>query len=326
MKQNFLYPALDQVLGAEDRLIVVDGGARNGPVDLVGLHGLCQYHCFEPNPIELKSAAWEIKNTIKAETEREQTSVYPFALCGSSGTATLNISIRPGSTSTLEPNHELLARFEADNFSEMREIVKRLEVMATSLADFMQQARFNYIDFIKLDTQGNELDILKSAGSFLQSTSVIMTEVEMIPLYKDQALFHDMTAFLASEGFEFIDLRSNPTCRRFHARDDLPPSAYRMVWGDAFYARRLEDASKPRSLQQGLILAGLGYADIAIDLFHRNPTLSAKQKINLEGFARWAAEPHWSTGRLRRLLERTFGLLIQRYNWRHGHQVASRKR
>lgn len=326
MTQNFFYPSLEHVLNAEDKLIVVDGGARNGPVDMVGLHGLCQYHCFEPNPIELSSATWEIKNQVKDEAKREQTSVYPYALCGWSGTATLNISIRPGSTSTLEPNQELLGRFAVDNFSEMREIVERLEVPAISLADFMQQASLNHIDFIKLDTQGNELDILKSAGSFLQTTSVIMTEVEMIPLYKDQALFHDVTAFLSSQGFELVDLRSNPTCRRFHARDDLPPSAYRMVWGDAFYARQLDDASKPRSLQQGLVLAGLGYADIAIDLFQRNPAMSKKQKFDLEKFARWAAEPHWATGRIRRFFERTFGLLIQRYHWRDGHQVVSRKR
>lgn len=326
MTAHFLYPTLEYIFNAEDKLMVVDGGARNGPVDLVGLYGLCQYHCFEPNPIELKSATWEIQNKIKNDAKRELTTVYPYALCGWSGTATLNISLRPGSTSTLEPNYELLARFAADNFSEMREIVERLEVPAISLADFMKQASLNYIDFIKLDTQGNELDILKSAGSFLQTTSVIMTEVEMLPLYKNQALFHDVTAFLSSQGFELVDLRSNPTCRRFHARDDLPPSAYRMVWGDAFYARQLCDAAKPRSLQQALILAGLGYADIAIDLFQRNPAISAKQKLDLESFARWAAEPHWATGRIRRFFERTFGLLIQRYKWRDGHQVVSKKR
>ena len=249
--------------------------------------------------------------------------VYPVALCGWSGSTTLNISVRPGSTSTLEPNGELLDRFAVDNFSEMKNIVRRLEVPSVTLADFMQQAGLRHIDFIKLDTQGNELDILKSAGDFLQSTSVIMTEVEMLPLYKDQALFHDVTAFLSGQGFELVDLQANPTCRRFHAQDDLPPSAYRLVWGDAVYARRLDDAAKPRSVEQGLVLAGLGYADIAIDLFRRSPMLSAKQKAELEEFARWAVKPKTLTGRIKRFVERTFGLLIQRYNWRRGHQVDS---
>ena len=325
MKRSPLHPALESIRSDVDELIVIDGGARNGPIGLEGLDRLCRYHCFEPNPVELLNSEWQIADRLDAGATQGSTTVYPFALCGLSGTTTLNVSIRPGSTSTLEPNRVLLERFAVDNFSEMHEIIERIDVRAIALADFMLQAGLTHIDFVKLDTQGNELDILKSAGPYLQSTSVIMTEVEMLPLYVDQPLFHDVTTFLSSAGFEFVDLRSNPTCRRFHARADLPPSAYRLVWGDAIYARRLDDAAKPRALQQGLVLAGLGYADVAIDLFQRNPNLSARQKIDLERYARWAAEPHWAVGRAKRLLERTFGLLIQRYDWRRGHQVSSRR-
>lgn len=317
-------PNLNTFLPQADRLVVIDGGARNGPQDLVGLGEVAHFHCFEPNPTELSGVNGVVAQQInKLATTKGNITAYPFALCASSGTATLNVSMRPGATSTLEPDKELLQRFAADNYSEMGEVVKRIEVPAISLHDFLTQADLNYIDFMKLDTQGNELDILVSAKERIASVSVIMTEVEMIPLYKGQALFHDVSKFLCDQEFELIDLRSNATCRRFHARADLPPSAYRMVWGDAIYVRRPDDATKPRALQQGLILAGLGYADMAIDLFERSPKLSAQQKAELETFARWAAEPHWLSGRVKRILERTLGLLISRYPWRRGHQVRS---
>lgn len=306
-------------------IIALDGGARGGPKDLNGLEGFCQFHCFEPNPAELDGVKGDVQSAIKmAAADSSRTKVYPFALCRNTGEATLNVSVRPGATSTLEPNAELLKRFHADHFSEMEHITKRIAVPAISLHDFMRQAGLNTIDFIKLDTQGNELDILQSAGDYLDTVSVIMTEVEMIPLYQGQPLFHDVSAFLCARGFELVDVRSTPSCRRFHARPDLPPSAYRLVWADAIYARKPDDAAKPRALHQGLVLAGLGYADMAIDLFDRNPHLNPAQRMALEQFARMAAEPHWRTGKLKRLLERNLGLLIQRYPWRHGHQVASR--
>lgn len=318
-------PPIHNLLSPDDALIVIDGGARNGPKDLVGLDALCQFHCFEPNPSELAGVGGSVVEKLGSTTRRGQTAAYPLALCGTSGTATLNVSLRPGATSTLEPNTELLDRFAADHFSEMKEIVERIDVPAISMRDFMLQTKLPAIDFMKLDTQGNELDILRSCGEFLESVSVIKTEVELIPLYRGQPLFHDVSSFLCARGFELVDLRSSPTCRRFHARADLPPTAYRLVWGDAIYVRRPDDATKPRTIQQALVLAGLGYADLAIDLADRNPELTAAQRRNLEDFARWGAEPHWTSGRIKRRLERAFGVLIQRYNWRRGHQVVSKK-
>lgn len=313
---------LPNILAADDRLVVVDGGARNGPKDLVGLEHMCRFHCFEPNPDELDGVEWSLADEIKADSDNQVT-VYPFALCSESGSTTLNISARPGASSTLEPDRELLERFDADNFSEMKEIVKRVPVPAISMSDFMTKAKMKHIDFMKLDTQGNELDILKSAGDAIESINVIMTEVEFIPLYKGQALFHDVSAYLVSKGFELVDVRWVPSCRRFHARPDLPPSAYRLVWGDAIYARKPADASKPRALQQGLVLAGLGYADMAIDLFDRSPNLDKAQRQQLENYARWAAEPQWRTGKWKRMLERMLGLMMHRYDWKRGHQVRS---
>lgn len=315
-------PQLLNILAADDYLVVVDGGARNGPKDLVGLEHLCRFHCFEPNPDALSGVEWSVADEIQAVSDKQIT-VYPFALCSESGSTTLNISARPGASSTLEPDRVLLERFEADNFSEMKEIVKRVPVPSISMADFMAKAKVGHIDFMKLDTQGNELDILKSSGDGIESIEVIMTEVEFIPLYKDQPLFHDVSTYLLSRGFELIDIRWVPSCRRFHARPDLPPSAYRLVWGDAIYARKPADACKPRALQQGLVLAGLGYADMAIDLFDRNPVLSQAQREQLESYARWAAEPQWRTGKWKRVVERIFGLIMHRYDWKRGHQVGS---
>lgn len=317
------HPDLSGVLDEGDWLVVVDGGARNGPKNLVGLDHLSRFYCFEPNPAEIDSFHWVVSDSISAD--KGKITLYPFALCDTSGSTTLNISLRPGATSTLEPDPAVLDRFEMDYFSEMKEIVRRIEVPAITLQDFINKTQLPHVDFLKLDTQGNELDILRSAGRNLESISVIMTEVELMPLYRNQALFHDVSAFLYQHGFEMIDLRHTPGCRRYHARHDLPPEAYRLVWGDAVYAYRPGDVSKARALQQGAVLAGLGYADLAIDIFDRHPRLLPAQKSLLEQYARWAAEPQWRIGKWKRWIERKLGLIIHRYNWRVGQRVRSMK-
>lgn len=58
-------------------------------------------------------------------------------------------------------------------------------------------------DFLSLDTQGSELEILQGSPSALQNTVCIVTEVEFMPLYEKQPLFGDISAFLSSQGFIF---------------------------------------------------------------------------------------------------------------------------
>lgn len=61
-------------------------------------------------------------------------------------------------------------------------------------------------DFLSLDTQGSELEILQGSPAALDSTVCIVTEVEFLPLYQDQPLFGEICSFLAGRGFVFARL------------------------------------------------------------------------------------------------------------------------
>ncbi len=58
-------------------------------------------------------------------------------------------------------------------------------------------------DYISLDTQGTDLEILKGAPAALDSAVAVVTEVEFVPLYEGQPLFGEICDFLTQRGFVF---------------------------------------------------------------------------------------------------------------------------
>lgn len=56
-------------------------------------------------------------------------------------------------------------------------------------------------NFLKIDVQGYELEVLKGAANSLASFEVILLEVAIIEINEGAPLLHDVTAFMAERGF-----------------------------------------------------------------------------------------------------------------------------
>lgn len=65
---------------------------------------------------------------------------------------------------------------------------------------------FEKPDFIKLDTQGYELEILKGSGNILQYAEFVLMEVSFIDIYKGCPLVHDVLKFMHERGFVVFDI------------------------------------------------------------------------------------------------------------------------
>lgn len=55
--------------------------------------------------------------------------------------------------------------------------------------------------FIKIDTQGSELGILRGSETTLAHATGVLVEVSFVALYEGQALFTEIVAWLAERGF-----------------------------------------------------------------------------------------------------------------------------
>jgi hypothetical protein len=85
------------------------------------------------------------------------------------------------------------------------DVIREERVTATTLDIALMELGIESIDFLKLDTQGSELDILRGASSALEGLCAIELEIEFDHIYEKQPLFPEVHAFLISRGFRFMD-------------------------------------------------------------------------------------------------------------------------
>lgn len=153
--------------------------------------------------------------------------IMPFALSRSNESVSLNLTRKEQCSSLYKPNTNFLKRFpNSDRFN----VVDKVNLECVTLDSIGLD-----IDFIKIDIQGAELDVFKGASESLDKALGIETEIEFLHLYEDQPLFGDISKFLNSKGFEFIDFIN---LQRWE-RTKLEDYGYggQCVFGDALFLK-----------------------------------------------------------------------------------------
>jgi hypothetical protein len=77
-----------------------------------------------------------------------------------------------------------------------------------------------YYNFLNIDVQGTELNVLKSVGDQLGKLDYIYLEVNDLEVYKKCALLDEIDEYLSN--FDFIRIKTKMT---------------KAHWGDAFYIK-----------------------------------------------------------------------------------------
>jgi FkbM family methyltransferase len=74
------------------------------------------------------------------------------------------------------------------------------------LDDIMEEEKLPWPDFIKLDVQGFELEVLRGAELALGRARWVLSEVSFKDFYEGQVLFPGLSGFLAERGFDVYAL------------------------------------------------------------------------------------------------------------------------
>jgi FkbM family methyltransferase len=204
-----LLPRLMNLLPKGERFTIVDGGAREVDRDP-------RWRPFPPERLRFIGFEPDV-----AEAERLNATPGPggiewqfvaAGLWGSSGTQNFEHNNVGGGSSFLRQNRALTDRWKFENPDETalaRDIFFPLRyesMQVVSLADWSRDAQVECIDFLKLNVQGGELEILRGAGGLLDSVLGVLAEVSFVKSYHDRPLFGDIDQFLREQGFTFFDL------------------------------------------------------------------------------------------------------------------------
>ncbi|MCX2431361.1 FkbM family methyltransferase [Pedobacter sp. GR22-10] len=80
------------------------------------------------------------------------------------------------------------------------------EVQLNLLDDILENQYTNAIDFIKIDTQGYELEILKGGLKTLHNAQAVLLEVSLLNIYNDAPLVDQVMAFMSENGYALYDI------------------------------------------------------------------------------------------------------------------------
>lgn len=205
-----------------DRLWIVDCGASGG------VHA--RWHrfaeCLTPILVDVDSRA-------TVDTGRGAPVTLIVGLSSSPGVRTLYQCRKQQVSSLHVPNREWLANFPD---VERYDIVRTADVTVSTLDKQLAARGIERCDFMKVDVEGHELDVLKGAAKALDSMLGLELEVGFAPRFVGQSLFREIDEFASARGFVLFDLQ-RVFWRRERARFGRWRQKGQLVFGNALYFR-----------------------------------------------------------------------------------------
>ena len=185
--------------------IGLDIGACTGTT--INLFDDCDIiYAFEPNPLVFQQLE-EFKNKHK---NKYKIVTYDYAISDTNGTALFNIMYHHGYSSLLEfdESGNLFKHCDKiDNgFNKLR---TRRKVQTKRLDTFIEENNIQNIHFIKIDTQGSDLAVIKSLGKYIKNVYKIQAEIQTQTLYKNSSKKKETIEFMKKNNFDLVDIIQN---------------------------------------------------------------------------------------------------------------------
>jgi len=190
------------------RGIWIDVGAHHGEVTLGYANhnpGL-RIYAFEPN---LRAAA-------KLFGLAPNYVVIPMAVAESDGCADFHLNSFEASSSLLSLDHQAVKSWVR---GELLKEVGTVTVPTVRLDTFMEAMCINTVDFLKVDAQGMDLAVIRSAGDRIRDITKITLEVSIAPapVYINSPTKEEVISFLKSAGFSLVSAEK----QSFDQEEDL---------------------------------------------------------------------------------------------------------
>ena len=255
-------------------ITLVDVGARGGVSS--------EWHLFGKN-LRVLGFEPDSKECKRLNSETESNHIYfPTALYNKQGKVNINLTQEPACTSMYLPNFSLVNRFA--NFGEMFNVIDSVEVCCDTLDRIAKANNIQDIDFLKIDTQGTELQILEGAKNVLENYVFgLKVEVEFSPLYKKQPLFSEVDEYLRKFGFYLFDINPRRMGRKKYGFCSKQQAlwAYALYFKDIILTKNINQKylNFEKAIKTIAIAEFQGFLDFALELldFYYNKKIITKE-------------------------------------------------
>jgi FkbM family methyltransferase len=174
------------------RRIWIDVGAHEGETTLpfAARDQSLLVYAFEPNLQAASRIMGRLRNYV----------VLPIAIAERDGSAELNLNAYEQSSSLLPADELGVKRWVTEQHFE---VVGAVTVPTMRLDTFMNRAGIKRVDFLKIDAQGLDLEVVKSAGNRLDDVIKVQLEATTVSYrqYEGSPDKSDIVDYMKSRGF-----------------------------------------------------------------------------------------------------------------------------
>jgi FkbM family methyltransferase len=173
--------------------IWIDVGAHRGEKSLpvVRENPMVRVYAFEPNLKLAMQLAGRLPNFV----------VIPMAVGEQDGTMDFYLNAFEAASSLLPFHPEGLSQCRGDR---NLQVIEQRPVPVIRLDSFMDAAGISHVDYLKVDAQGADLGVVRSAGERLQDIHRIEMEVRVtpVPVYAGSATKDEILDFMKRSEFD----------------------------------------------------------------------------------------------------------------------------
>lgn len=220
----------------------MDVGARYGMhPSWRGYKGVMKYLMFEPDTAEAER--------LRAKLDQNVFSIFETALDSKEGERTFHLLKHRGLSSFLKPDltSECFRRLKPGQ----AEIEREIKIKTRTIDAVMSEQKI-HVDFLKVDTEGTEHDVIEGAAGQLENCILgVRSSCNFQPCFIGQKLFSETHDFLLSKGFVLLNLDYRgygyPRLGLFRKPDPIEPEDFRygiLVAADGVWIRRAEWCAK----------------------------------------------------------------------------------
>ncbi len=158
-----------------------------------------------------------------------QNEVLEIALGNSAGIRTLHLTKHRGFSSFHQPDPE---NFYFKNVCPKESAIESTIEVKTERLDDLARQRKLHVDFLKVDTEGSDLEVLFGSSACLKETVLgLRVELHFQQCFKDQALFPEIFNFLKEHSFVLVNLdyfgRGEPQHQLYSSPNPVLPDIQR---------------------------------------------------------------------------------------------------